>query len=53
MDKQTVKFTVKKTDNIVTGIGRSCVSHPEIHFSGGSIKWYEDKIKQQQNNKNG
>lgn len=53
MDKQTIEFLVKKTDNIVTKIGKSCVSHPEIHFSGGSIKWYKDKPKQQHSNKNG
>lgn len=53
MDKQTVKFAVKKTGNIVTRIGRSCISHPEIHFSGGSVKWYEDKPKQQNINKIG
>lgn len=53
MDKQIIEFLVKKTDNIVTKIGKSCVSHPEIHFSGGSIKWYKDKPKQQHSNKNG
>lgn len=51
MDKQTVKFAVKKTDNTVTGIGRSHILHPEIHFSGGSVKWYEDKPKQQRREK--
>ena len=53
MDKQTVEFAVKKSNNIVTGIGRSCVLHPEIHFSGGSIKWYEDKPEQRYSNKIG
>lgn len=53
MDKQTIEFSVKKTDNIVTSIGRSYILHPEIRFSDGSIKWYEDKPKQQYSNKNG
>lgn len=53
MDKQTVEFAVKKSNNIVTKIGKSYILHPEIHFSSGSIKWYEDKPKQQYSNKNG
>ncbi len=53
MDKQTVGIAVKKSNNIVTKIGRSCISHPEIQFTDGSIKWYKDKPKQQHNNKNG
>ncbi len=53
MDIQTVKFTVKKTDNIVSKIGRASVSHPEIQFTGDSIKWYKDRPRQQHSNKNG
>lgn len=53
MDKQTIEFSVKKSNNIVTSIGRSYISHPEIRFSGGNVKWYEDKLKQQVSNKNG
>jgi len=53
MDKQTVEFAVKKSNNIVTKIGKSYILHPEIHFSGGSINWYKDKRKQQHSNKNG
>lgn len=53
MDKQTVKFAVKKTDNTVNQIGRSYVSHPEIQFTGGSIKWHEDRSRQEHSNKNG
>lgn len=53
MDKQTLEFSVKKTDNIVSKIGRSHILHPEINFSGGSVKWYEDRPKQQHSNKNG
>ena len=53
MDKQTIEFSVKKADNIVNQIGRSHISHPEIHFSGGSIKWYKDRLRQEHSNKNG
>ena len=41
MDKQTIEFSVEKTDNTVTRTGRSYISHPEIHFLSGSIKWYK------------
>lgn len=53
VDKQTIEFSVKKSNNIVTSIGKSYISHPEIRFSGGNVKWYEDKLKQQVSNKNG
>lgn len=53
MDKQTIEFSVKKTDNTVTGIGRSHILHPEIQFTGGSIKWYKDRPRQEHSNKNG
>lgn len=53
MDKQMVEFAVQKTDNIVTRIGRSYVLHPQIRFNGGTVKWYEDRPKQQHSNKNG
>lgn len=53
MYKQTIEFSVKKTNTVVIKIGKSYVSYPEIQFSGKSIKWDEDKSKQQHNNKNG
>lgn len=53
MDKQTIEFAVQKTDNIVTRIGRSYVLHPQIRFNGGTVKWYEDRPKQQHSNTNG
>lgn len=49
MDKQINQFAVKKTDGIVTQIGKSYILQPEIKFSGGSIKWYEDSTKQREN----
>ncbi len=53
MHEQTIEFAVQKTGGIVTRIGRAYIPHPEIKFSGGSIKWYEDKTKQQHASKNG
>lgn len=53
MEKQTIEFAVQKTDNTVTGTGRSYIPHPVIRFSGGTVKWYEDKPKQQHIVKNG
>ena len=53
MNKQTILFSVQEIDNTVTRIGRSYITHPEIKFSGGHIKWYEDKPNPQCSNKNG
>lgn len=53
MNKQTITFAVQETDNTVNQIGRSYIIHPEIKFSGGSIKWYEDKLKQKHSDKKG
>ena len=51
MNKQTITFSVQEIDNTVTRIGRSYITHPEIKFSGGHIKWYEDKLKQKHSDK--
>lgn len=53
MYKQTIKFRINKIDNVVTKIERSYMTHPEIKFSGGSIKWYEDRPKQKHSDKKG
>lgn len=29
-------------------IGRSSILQPKINYKGGSIKWYEDKLKPEQ-----
>lgn len=47
MRRQTIEFAVQKIRDIVVRIGRSYITHPEIKFSGGSIRWYEDKARQQ------
>lgn len=53
MDKQTIEFSVEKSDSILTRTGKSYILHPEIRFSGGSIRWHQDRTKQQHGNKNG
>lgn len=53
MKKQSLQFAVQKTNNIVNRIGRSYIIHPKIKFSGGNIKWYEARLKQQYSNKDG
>lgn len=46
MHKQVVEFAVEKTsEGQVKSIGKSIVWQPKTNFSGGSIKWLEDKVK--------
>lgn len=49
MQKQTVEFSVKSDDGIITRIGRTSISQPKTSFKGGSVKWYEDKPKRESN----
>lgn len=49
MEKQIVTFPVIVKEGIVTKIGKSYITHPEIRFNGNSIKWYEDKMKNKTN----
>lgn len=46
MDRQTITFAVTVKNGVVTDIGKMHILHPEIRFSGESIKWYEDKKKE-------
>lgn len=46
MHKQTVEFAVTRKNGNITGIGRTGINQPKTNFKGGSIKWYEDKLKQ-------
>ena len=47
MQKQTIEFAVVKADNVVTQVGRTSILQPRTNFKGGTIKWYEDKPKQE------
>ena len=53
MNKQIIQFAVRKTDSVITGIGKSYISHPKIQFNGSGIRWLEDKPKQKNESKNG
>jgi hypothetical protein len=46
MQTQTVEFTVVTQNGVVQQIGKSSILQPQTNFKGGSIKWYEDKLKE-------
>lgn len=45
MQKQTAEFATVVKGGVVEKIGKGSVLIPKTNFKGGSIKWYEDKIK--------
>jgi len=45
MHKQTVEFAITRKNGNITKIGRTSINQPKANFKGGSIKWYEDKLK--------
>lgn len=45
MHKARADLAVEIKDSVVTRIGRSYIQQPATDFSGGSIKWHEDKMK--------
>lgn len=47
MQKQTMQFAVETKNGVVQRIGRSSILQPQTNFKGGSIKWYEDKLKRE------
>ena len=49
MHTQTMKVAVIKKNNVIAQVGKGVIYQPKTNFSGGSVKWYEDKLKQ--NNK--
>ena len=46
---QTMQFAVVKDSKGVVQIGRSAILQPKPSFKGGSIKWYQDQLKQKVN----
>lgn len=46
MQKQTIEFAVTHNRGIITRIGRTSIPQPKTKFNGGTIKWYENKLKQ-------
>lgn len=47
MQKQTIEFATTRKNGIITRIGRTGINQPKTNFKGGTIKWYEDKRKQE------
>ena len=46
MKKQTIQFaTVTDKNNDVLKVGKSTITQPKTNFNGGSVRWYQDKIK--------
>lgn len=47
MKKQTIEFAVETKDGVVKRSGKSAILQPQTNFKGGSVKWYEDKLKKE------
>ena len=47
MHRQTLAIAVETKNGTVHRIGRSAILTPKPNFGGGSIRWYEDKPKEQ------
>ena len=47
MKKQTIEFAIETKDGVVQRIGKSAILQPQTNFKGGSVKWYEDKLKKE------
>lgn len=47
MRKQTVEFATTRRNGIITKIGRTGINQPRTNFKGGSVRFYEDKRKQE------
>lgn len=48
MQKTSYEFATVTKNGVVEQIGRSSILQPKINYKGGSIKWYEDKLKPEQ-----
>lgn len=47
MQKQTVEFAVTRKNGIITRIGRTGINQPKTNFKGSSVRFYEDRRKQE------
>lgn len=48
--QQTIQFAVTKdSKGVIQQIGRSVILTPKPSFKSGSIKWYQDQLKQKAN----
>ena len=46
---QAVEFAVTKDKESITGIGKTSILLPKTNFNGGTVKWYEDKPRKDNN----
>ena len=49
MQTKTVEFAVTHKDGRISKIGKAVILQPKIRFGGGSVKWYEDKPRKDNN----
>lgn len=47
MQKQTVEFATTRKNGIITKIGRTGINQSKTNFKGGSVRFYDDKRKQE------
>lgn len=45
MQKQTIQFAVESKNGVVEKIGKSTILQSETNFKGGSVRWYDNKLK--------
>ena len=47
MQTQTVRLAVTKKGNVIDRVGKSTIYQDKTNFSGGTIKWYQDKLRKE------
>ncbi len=46
---QTIEYAVTRDKGTITRIGKTDILLPKTNFNGGTVKWYKDKFKQNNN----
>ncbi|MDE6619177.1 MAG: hypothetical protein K2K74_01555 [Lachnospiraceae bacterium] len=46
---QIIEYAVTRDKGTITGIGKTGILLPKTNFNGGTVKWYEDKSRQNNN----
>lgn len=44
---QAIEFAVTRNNGNITRVGRTGINQPKTNFKDSSVKWYEDKPKQE------
>lgn len=47
MKTQAADFAVSKKGNVIDRVGKSSIPQDKTDFSGGSVKWYQDKPRKE------